>query len=553
MPLLPASPTLAALAMLAAVLPAALMLLAVLLPRRPGTPPAGHWVVFNRLSWAALAVALVTALVTALGLMLGPLLWPAQLVGPGSEGVGRHLAPWLRSTGLGAVLAVLVQLLGTVIGAFSARYLEGEPRQARYVAALAGVLAAVQLLLLADHWVVLIAAWALVGVALQALLCFYPDRPFALLAAHKKRLADRLADLLLVAAAALAWLEVGSGSLTDLAAHLAEQNAGAGLSTALQSSAVLLVAAALLRTALLPVHGWLIQVMEAPTPVSALLHAGVVNLGGFVLIRFAPLLEHATPARWLLVGMGLGTAMLAGMVMLTRISIKVRLAWSTVAQMGFMLMECGLGLYTLAALHLIGHSLYKAHAFLAASDAVRQTRRHMLRGAVAPSPASLLLAPILALLVVLGLQSALPSPAWPWWWSAVLALAWAPLLWLPSLQQSGARATLSQLLSGLLMLLGLTLAAHLAHGLPLGLVDAPANLPGMVALAGMAGLYLCLVVLQLQPQALLSWRRWSYAGFYLDESYTRLALRVWPARWADAAAALRPGQPPASVAQTTLN
>ncbi|WP_264836966.1 proton-conducting transporter transmembrane domain-containing protein, partial [Klebsiella oxytoca] len=130
--------------------------------------------------------------------------------------------------------------------------------------------------------------------------------------------------------------------------------------------------------AVLPVHGWLIQVMEAPTPVSALLHAGVVNLGGFVLIRFAPLLEQAGIARALLLVFGLGTAVLAGMVMLTRISIKVRLAWSTVAQMGFMLLECGLGLYTLAALHLVGHSLYKAHVFLSASTVVRQTRLQSL-------------------------------------------------------------------------------------------------------------------------------------------------------------------------------
>ncbi|MFX5793821.1 NADH-quinone oxidoreductase subunit L, partial [Acinetobacter baumannii] len=80
--------------------------------------------------------------------------------------------------------------------------LQGERGQRRVIAALAATLAAVQLLLLADHWVVLIAAWAGVGVALQHLLCFYPDRPFARLAAHKKRMADRLADALLLAAAA---------------------------------------------------------------------------------------------------------------------------------------------------------------------------------------------------------------------------------------------------------------------------------------------------------------------------------------------------------------
>jgi hypothetical protein len=127
---------------------------------------------------------------------------------------------WLVATPLGAVLAVLVQLLGTVIGVFLVPLPAGRARQRSTWRRSGGVLAAVHLLLLADHWVVLIAAWALVGTALQHLLCFYPDRPFALLAAHKKRLADRAADVLLLAAAGLAWWSVGSGSFTGLAAHL---------------------------------------------------------------------------------------------------------------------------------------------------------------------------------------------------------------------------------------------------------------------------------------------------------------------------------------------
>ena len=450
-----------------------------------------------------------------------------------------ELRPWLSTSTFGMVLAVLVQLLGTVIAAFSARYLDGEPGQRRYVGALAGTLAAVQLLLLADHWLVLIAAWSWVGFALQNLLCFYPDRPFALLAAHKKRIADRAADVLLISAGALAWVQVGSGSLADLWIHLDQE----GMSTALQFSAVCLVLAVILRTALLPVHGWLTQVMEAPTPVSALLHAGVVNLGGFVLIRFAPLLEQATLARWLLVAFGLGTAVLAGLVMLTRISIKVRLAWSTVAQMGFMLLECGLGLYTLAALHLVGHSLYKAHAFLSASTVVQQTRFQVMRGARSVMPISLWLAPAIAVPLVLWIQTALSSAAWPWWWSAVLGLAWAPLLWLPS-RANGIRRLGRQGLSGLLMVAALTGLALLAHALPLGLQDAPHHTLGSVALLGMLALYFCLVVLQLHPQSLSAWRRRSYAGFYVDEIFTRLALQLWPARWtSDAhnkAAALAP-------------
>lgn len=495
-----------------ALAPAGLMTLACVLSGLRGLSTAALWRAFTALSGAATVAAL---LATAAG--------PAAL----------SLPALFQATPFGLVVAVLVQLLGAVIGRFSARYLEGEQGQRRYLAALAGVLASVHLLLLADHWLVLVPAWAAVGGALQHLLCFYPDRPFARLAAHKKRLADRCADLLLLAAAVLAWREVGSGSLTDLWAHVAAQ----GPSTALQLCAACVAAAVILRTALLPVHGWLIQVMEAPTPVSALLHAGVVNLGGYILIRFAPLLDVAAPARMLLVAFGLATAVLAGMVMLTRISIKVRLAWSTVAQMGFMVLECGLGLYTLAALHLVGHSLYKAHAFLSASTAVRQARLQAMRSTSGPLPPSLFLAPLVATAAVGGMQAMFGHDAWPWWWSVLLGFAWAPLLWIPAGRD--ARALLLHATAGLLIVAGLTAAALLAHALPLGLRDAPQEAAGVIALCGMAALYVFLVLLQQRPHALQAWRRWSYAGFYVDEVYTRVALQLWPTAWSPAAATSR--------------
>ncbi len=529
--------------------PVLLMAAAALIAWRAGGAAAGPWRAFHVLSAGALIAAGVSlwvgagavpaaspgSLASALGVQLPALGLQRSALGVQMTALG------LQASTLGLLLSVLVQLLGTVIGGFSARYLQGEAGQPRYVAALAAVLGGVHLLLLADHWVVLIAAWAWVGVALQPLLCFYPDRAFAGLAAHKKRLADRVADGLLIGAAALAWTEVGSGALTDLWAHVDR----AGMSAPLQLSALALVLAVVLRTALLPVHGWLIQVMEAPTPVSALLHAGVVNLGGFVLIRFAPLLEQALPARALLLAFGLATAVLAGMVVLTRVSIKVRLAWSTVAQMGFMLVECALGLYTLAALHLIGHALYKAHAFLAASTVVRQTRLQALHAPAAPSGASLVLAPVLTIGVVLAVLSLSGRAPWPVWWSAVLGLAWAPLLWLSSAHTRVAERAV-QAGAGLLMVAGLTAVALLAHALPFGLHDAPHHGLGLVALLGMAGLYAALALLQAQPRWLSRWRRWSYAGFYVDEVYTRLALQLWPARWTPAAPP-RHGLEPAAV------
>jgi NAD(P)H-quinone oxidoreductase subunit 5 len=110
--------------------------------------------------------------------------------------------------------------------------------------------------------------------------------------------------------------------------------------------------------------------METPTPVSALLHAGVINAGGFLLIRFADVMLLSPAVLAVLVMLGGFTALFGGLVMLTQSAVKTSLAWSTVAQMGFMILQCGLALFPLALLHIVAHSLYKAHAFLASGQAV---------------------------------------------------------------------------------------------------------------------------------------------------------------------------------------
>jgi NAD(P)H-quinone oxidoreductase subunit 5 len=111
--------------------------------------------------------------------------------------------------------------------------------------------------------------------------------------------------------------------------------------------------------------------MEAPTPVSALLHAGVINAGGLLLLRLAEVVQASPGAMAGLVMLGGFTALFGAAVMLTQSAVKTALAWSTVSQMGFMLLQCGLGLWTLALLHIVAHALYKAHAFLASGGAVQ--------------------------------------------------------------------------------------------------------------------------------------------------------------------------------------
>jgi NAD(P)H-quinone oxidoreductase subunit 5 len=136
--------------------------------------------------------------------------------------------------------------------------------------------------------------------------------------------------------------------------------------------ACLLVAAALLKSAQFPFHTWLPDTMETATPVSALMHAGIVNAGGILVLRLHPLIAQSEVALAILASVGAITAVFGSVVMLTQASIKRSLAFSTVAQMGFMMLELGLGAYHLALLHLVAHSLYKAHAFLSSGTVVNE-------------------------------------------------------------------------------------------------------------------------------------------------------------------------------------
>ncbi|MCA9764679.1 MAG: oxidoreductase, partial [Gemmatimonadetes bacterium] len=153
-----------------------------------------------------------------------------------------------------------------------------------------------------------------------------------------------------------------------------------------------------LKSAQFPTHGWLTEVMETPTPVSALLHAGVINAGGFLLIRFADVMVLSPGVLAALVLIGACTALCAGLIVLTQTAVKTSLAWSTIAQMGFMILQCGLALFPLALLHIVAHSLYKAHAFLRASSAVEQVAAVRRAGPLTvPTPGTAALAVALAL------------------------------------------------------------------------------------------------------------------------------------------------------------
>ncbi|MEP6781541.1 MAG: NADH-quinone oxidoreductase subunit L [Gemmatimonadaceae bacterium] len=267
------------------------------------------------------------------------------------------------------VMLLLVTGLGIAILRFSRRYLDRQPGVAQYRRWLLATLAATTVLVSAGNLLLLAAAWTTSSLCLHRLLTFFPNRREAQIAAHKKFILARASDLLIWAGVVCIGRALGTFNIGEL---LSRVPAAGDANSMLQAGGFLLAAGVVVRSALLPFHGWLIQVMEAPTPVSALLHAGVVNIGGFVMLRLAPLMAHLEPAQGLLVFFGATSAVVASLVMMTRVSIKVSLAWSTCAQMGFMLLECGLGAYSLALMHLIAHSIYKAHAFLSSGGRVTQ-------------------------------------------------------------------------------------------------------------------------------------------------------------------------------------
>ncbi|MFT6023018.1 MAG: NAD(P)H-quinone oxidoreductase subunit 5 [Ascidiaceihabitans sp.] len=263
-------------------------------------------------------------------------------------------------------MLLLVAFIGWVVVRYARTYLVGEERQTDFTIWLLATLAAVVLLVQSGNIIQFVGAWIATSLALHKLLLFYPSRIAAQRAAFKKFVTARVGDGALVVATILLISTYGTTQISQMldAARLGE---GGGLAIA---AAALLALAAVLKSAQFPTHGWLTEVMEAPTPVSALLHAGVVNGGGFLLIRFADVVLLSPLVMAVLVGVGGFTAIFGGVVMLTQPTVKVSLAWSTVSQMGFMILQCGLALFPLALLHIVAHSLYKAHAFLSAGGAV---------------------------------------------------------------------------------------------------------------------------------------------------------------------------------------
>ncbi len=317
------------------------------------------------------ALAAWGSFVAALLATLGFWLWPqpaSRQIGFGSFAVDVFVDP------LSLTMLLLVTFLAAVVTRYSVNYLAGDSRQGRFSKWLAVTAGSVLVLILSGNLLLFTCAWIATSLSLHRLLTFYPERPAALIAARKKFVISRLGDACMVGALMLTWQCFGTWEFSAIFAKAEAMRASGAHSACLGWTSVLLVAGALLKSAQFPFHSWLPDTMETPTPVSALMHAGIINAGGFLIVRLSPLVASSPAALNTLALVGAFTALFASMMMLAQTSVKRSLAYSTIAQMGFMMLQCGLGAFALAVLHIVAHSLYKAHAFLSSGSIVQMSR-----------------------------------------------------------------------------------------------------------------------------------------------------------------------------------
>ena len=278
----------------------------------------------------------------------------------------------IRFDALSATIFLLVCFLGAIILRFSRNYLAGDEAQGYFFKWMCITLGSVMALVLSPGLIQFFVAWMATSLGLHKLLVYYADRKGTLLSARKKFVASRVADFCLLLAFVAVFVIYGVQDFGQL--FMVTQEHGASLDH-YPWIGWLIVLGAMLKSALFPFHTWLPDTLGAPTPVSALMHAGIINGGGYLVVRMSPVLVNTPGALHLLAIFGALTAVYGSVVMLSQTSVKRALAYSTIAQMGFMLLQCGLGAFQIAVLHIVAHSLYKGHAFLSSGSAVATAKK----------------------------------------------------------------------------------------------------------------------------------------------------------------------------------
>lgn len=275
---------------------------------------------------------------------------------------------------LSAILVPYVAILGLVIRKYATKYMWDEAGYKRFFILLNFIFSAIYLLVMSNNLIVLALAWQLMSIGLYLLVSFNVASNTAVTNARWTMYIHKAADLIFLLAVILTYKTFDSFDLAALSQKwliMSEQPIDDPIIFLI---GLLYLMAAMMKSAIVPFHIWLPYTSEAPTPVSALMHAGVVNVGGILLNKLAFLLILTPMVLNIAFVMGLFTAIFASVLMLVVSDIKRSLGYSTVGQMGYMIMEVGLGAFSLAIYHLIVHGIFKATLFLESGGLIKYAR-----------------------------------------------------------------------------------------------------------------------------------------------------------------------------------
>jgi NADH-quinone oxidoreductase subunit L len=280
-------------------------------------------------------------------------------------GIGRfHVPIGLQIDQLSICFVLLITGVGSLILIYAVGYMAKDPERRRFFGYLNLFIAAMLLLVVADNYVALYAGWEGVGLASYLLIGFWFYNPAPPVAAKKAFIANRVGDAGLSLAIMLMFAQFGSVSFAGVFAKV--HTASPGVITAI---GLLLLLGACGKSAQLPLQSWLLDAMEGPTPVSALIHAAtMVTAGVYLIVRSAPIFDLSANARLVVTIVGASTLLFGAIIGCAKDDIKKALAGSTMSQIGYMMLAAGLGPvgYALAIVHLIAHGFFKAGLFLGA-------------------------------------------------------------------------------------------------------------------------------------------------------------------------------------------
>ena len=276
-----------------------------------------------------------------------------------------HFGLTLLTDQLSIVMMLIVAGVGSLIVAYSVGYMDGEDEERRYFAYMSLFVFSMLLLVQGGNLLLLLAGWGMVGLSSYLLIGYHQDRPSAIAAAKKAFVMNAFGDATM--ALALFLLISTTGRLDYFGVFAASPHGGAVANLV----ALGLLGGAVAKSAQVPLHTWLPDAMEGPTPVSALIHAAtMVTAGVYLIVRCHPLFEKAYVVQDLAAGLGAVTLLMAGLIALVQTDIKRVIAYSTMSQIGYMFVGAGLGAYPNAMFHLMTHAFFKALLFLAAGIAI---------------------------------------------------------------------------------------------------------------------------------------------------------------------------------------